>query len=48
MKVRKQYHIEVTNWFAALENLSDSEDINRAWDNIKGNINSSAKKRGIR
>jgi len=29
--------------FAALENLSDSEDINRVWKNIKGNIKTSAK-----
>jgi len=26
-----------------LQNLSDSEDINRAWENIKENIKSSAK-----
>jgi hypothetical protein len=29
--------------FAALENLYDGEDINRAWKNIKENINTSAK-----
>jgi len=29
--------------FAALENLSDSQDINRAWENIKENIKTSAK-----
>jgi predicted metallo-beta-lactamase superfamily hydrolase len=28
-----------------LENLNDSEDINRAWENIKENIKSSAKDR---
>ena len=33
--VRKQYQIEITNRFAALENLSDDEDINRAWESIK-------------
>ena len=27
LKVRKQYQIEITNKFAALENLSDDEDI---------------------
>jgi hypothetical protein len=48
MKVRKQYHIEITKRFAALENLSDSEEIKRAWDNIKGNIKSTAKERRIR
>ena len=29
--------------FAALENLSDNEDIIRAWENIKENIKTSAK-----
>jgi len=29
--------------FAALENLSDGEDINRAWGNIKENIKTLAK-----
>jgi dsDNA-specific endonuclease/ATPase MutS2 len=33
----------MTNRFAALENLSDDEDINRAWDDIKENIKTSAK-----
>jgi hypothetical protein len=28
---------------AALENINDSEDINRAWENIKENIKISAK-----
>ena len=39
----KLYQIEVSNRFAALENLSDSEDISRAWENIKENIRISAK-----
>jgi len=30
LEVRKQYQIETTNRLAALENLSDDEDINRA------------------
>ena len=42
-EVRKQYQIEITNRFAALEDLSDNEDINRAWENIKENIKTSAK-----
>jgi hypothetical protein len=37
LEVRKQYQIEITNRFAALKNLSDGEDINRAWESIKGN-----------
>ena len=49
MEVRKQYQIDITNRFAALENLSDEEDINRIWENIKENIKTSAKKRlGLR
>ena len=35
--VRKQYQIEITYRFAALENLNDGEDINKAYDNIKEN-----------
>ena len=33
LEVSKQYRIGIANKFAALENLSDSEDINRAWEN---------------
>jgi len=36
--------IEITNRFAALENLSDDKNINKAWENIKDNIKTSAKK----
>ena len=43
LEVRKQYQTEISNGFAALENLSDSEDINRAWENITENIKISAK-----
>jgi hypothetical protein len=35
LEVRKQYQTEITNRFAALENLSGDEDINRAWKSIK-------------
>jgi hypothetical protein len=38
-----QYQIKFSNWFPALENLSDREDINRAWENIKENIQFTAK-----
>ena len=44
LEVRKQYQIEITNRFAALENLSDDENINGAWENIKENIKTLAKK----
>jgi len=38
LDVRKQYQIEISNRFAALHNLSDGVDINRAWENVKENI----------
>ena len=37
LEVRKQYQIKISDNFAALENLIDDEDINRAWENIKQN-----------
>ena len=42
-EVREQYQIEITNRFAALENLNDDEDVNRTWENIKENIKTSVK-----
>jgi len=42
-EVREQHKIEITNMFAALENLNDDEDVNRIWENIKENIQTSAK-----
>jgi hypothetical protein len=35
LEVKKQYQIKISNRFAALENLNVSENINRAWENIK-------------
>jgi hypothetical protein len=35
MEVRKQYQIETSHRFAALENFRDCDDINRACENIK-------------
>jgi hypothetical protein len=43
LEVRKQYQNEITNMFAVLDNCSDSERINRAWEHIKGNIKASTK-----
>jgi len=43
LEVRKQYQIKISNRFAALEELSNSKNINRAWENIKENIKTSAK-----
>jgi len=42
-EVREQYQIEITNRFAALENLNNDEDVDRTWENIKENIQTSAK-----
>ena len=39
----KQYQMKISNTFAALENLSECKGINRAWNNIKGNIKISVK-----
>jgi hypothetical protein len=33
--VKEQYQVTIRNKFAALENLEDSGDISRAWDNIR-------------
>ena len=35
LEVRKQYQIEITNRFTALENLSNDEDINRDGRTLK-------------
>ena len=42
LEVTKKYQIKISNRFAALENLSYVDDINRAWKNIKENIKTSA------
>ena len=39
----EQYQTEITNRFAALENLNNDEDVDRTWENIKENIQTSAK-----
>jgi hypothetical protein len=39
----QQYHVEISNRFAALENLDIEVDINRAWETIRENIKISAK-----
>jgi len=42
LEFRKQYKIEISNSFEALENLSESEEVSRTWENIKENIQASA------
>ena len=43
LEVKEKYQIEITNRFAALENLNAEENVNRVWENIKENIKTSAK-----
>jgi hypothetical protein len=43
LEVRKRYQIEITNRFAALGNEGIDGDINRAWEDIKESIKTSAK-----
>jgi hypothetical protein len=40
---KEQYHVEISNRFAALENLDAEVDINRAWETIRQKIKISAK-----
>jgi hypothetical protein len=42
-EVNKQHQVKITNRFAALENFDDNVDMNRAWENIRENIKTSAK-----
>ena len=44
LEVKQKYQIEITNRFAALECLNGVENVNRAWENIKENIKTSAKR----
>jgi hypothetical protein len=43
LEVRKQYQIEISSRFAALETFSDSTDMNRVREHIKESIKTSAK-----
>ena len=45
LEFKEKYQIEITKRFAALENLNVVEDVNRAWENMKENIKTSAKER---
>jgi hypothetical protein len=42
VKGKEQYYVEISNMFAALENLDTEVDINRTWGAIRGNIKISA------
>lgn len=43
LEIRKAYQNEISNMFAAMENLNNSEDVNKVWENIKQNITTSVK-----
>jgi hypothetical protein len=43
VEYKEQYHVEIKNMFAALENLDCEVDINRAWETVRENIEISAK-----
>ena len=43
LEIRKQYQTEILKKLAALDNLNDGKDIDRAWENIKENIKTSDK-----
>jgi hypothetical protein len=40
---KEQYQVEISNRFAALEELDTEVDINRAWETIRKSIKISAK-----
>jgi hypothetical protein len=42
LEVRKEYQIKMPRHVCSFGDLNDSNDINRAWENIKGNIKISA------
>jgi hypothetical protein len=42
-EVKEQYQVRIANRFAVLENCDDTVDMNRAWENIRENIKTSAK-----
>jgi hypothetical protein len=41
-EVKEEYQVTIKTKFAALENLDDNGDINRAWETIRDNIRMSA------
>jgi hypothetical protein len=44
VEVKEKYQVEISNRFAALESLDKSFDINNAWESIRENIKTSAKR----
>jgi hypothetical protein len=44
MQVREKYKVTISNGFAALENLDESEDISRPWNNTRHSTQSHLKR----
>jgi hypothetical protein len=44
MQVTEKYEVTVSNGFATLENLDESEDINRLWNNTRHSTQSHLKR----
>jgi hypothetical protein len=42
-EVKEEYQVKITNRFEALESFDDNVDMNRAWENIRENIEIAAK-----
>jgi hypothetical protein len=43
VEIKEKYEVEISNIFAALENLDESLDINSAWESIRENSKTSTK-----
>jgi hypothetical protein len=43
VEIKEEYQVKISNRFAALEDLDNSIDTNRAWEIIRENIKTSAK-----
>jgi hypothetical protein len=43
LKLRNKYQVRILNGFAALENFDENVDISKTWENIRENIEISAK-----
>jgi hypothetical protein len=43
VEAKERYRLEISNRFAALENLDTEVDINKAWETVRENVKISAK-----
>ena len=42
LEVKRQYQFKISKKFAGFDKLNDSEEINKAWENIRGDFKNSA------